>query len=82
LALVGGVVSDRLPRRLVMLASDTVRGLAVGAIALLVATHYVGLLALVAMSAVFGAADAFFSPASMPMVPELLPNDCSCRATG
>jgi hypothetical protein len=56
--------------------------LAVGTIALLVATHHVGLLTLVTMSAIFGAADAFFGPASMSMVPKLLPSDLSCRATG
>jgi MFS family permease len=82
LALVGGVVSDRLPRRLVMLTSDTIRGLAVGTIALLVATHHVGLLSLVAMSAIFGAADAFFGPASMSMVPELLPSELLVQGNG
>ena len=70
LALVGGVVVDRIQRRLAMLASDVVRGLAVGSIALLVATGHANLTGLIVMSAVFGAADSFFGPASMSMVPE------------
>jgi MFS family permease len=58
-----------------MLASDVVRGLTVGTIALLVATGHANLTELIVMSAIFGAADSFFSPASMSMVPELLPSD-------
>lgn len=72
-ALVGGVVVDRVPKRLAMLASDVVRGLAVGAIAVLVADGRLQLSELVVMSAVFGSADAFFGPASMAFLPELLP---------
>jgi MFS family permease len=71
-ALVGGVVVDRVPRRLAMLSSDAVRGIAVGVIAVLVARHQLQLWELVAMSAIFGTADAFFGPASMAIVPELL----------
>jgi len=74
-SLLGGVMVDRLPKRLTMLGADTVRGLAVGAIAVLVAIGRIDLLVLVLMSAVFGSADAFFGPASMSMVPELLPAD-------
>ncbi len=75
LALVGGVVVDRVPRRLAMLVSDVVRGLAVGAIALAVANNSLRLYELVVMSVIFGSADAFFGPASMAYVPELLPPD-------
>lgn len=73
LLLLGGVVVDRVPRRLAMLASDVVRGLAVSAIAALIAAGSLDLGELVAMSVVFGVADAFFSPASTAVVPELLP---------
>ena len=72
LALLGGVVVDRVPRRLAMLTSDSVRGLAVAVVAILVARGDLTLLELVVMSAVFGAADAFFGPASMAILPELL----------
>jgi MFS family permease len=74
-SLVGGVIVDRVPKRLAMLAADAVRGMAVAVIALLVAKNEDTLAALIAMSAIFGTADAFFGPASMSMVPELLPDD-------
>jgi len=71
-ALLGGVVVDRVSRRLAMLSSDVVRGLAVGVVAILLARQDLRLWELIAMSAIFGAADAFFAPASMAIVPELL----------
>jgi MFS family permease len=71
-ALLGGVVVDRVPRRLAMLASDSVRGLAVGVVAILLARQDLRLGELVVMSAIFGTADAFFGPASMAIIPELL----------
>jgi MFS family permease len=72
LALVGGVVVDRIPRRFAMLASDVVRGLAVGVVALLLARHELRMWELISMSIIFGAADAFFFPASSAIMPELL----------
>jgi DHA3 family tetracycline resistance protein-like MFS transporter len=71
-ALLGGVVVDRVPKRLAMLTSDVVRGLAVGVVALLIANHDLRMWQLIAMSAVFGTADAFFGPASLSILPELL----------
>jgi MFS family permease len=68
-ALWGGVVVDRVSRRLAMLSSDVVRGLAVGVVAILLARQNLRLWELIAMSAIFGAADAFFVPASMAIVP-------------
>jgi MFS family permease len=81
LLLLGGVVVDRVPRRLAMLASDLVRGAAVATIAVLVAEDSVGIAALVAMAVVFGTADAFFSPASTAVVPELLPSELLVKAS-
>ncbi|MGB8180207.1 MAG: MFS transporter [Acidimicrobiales bacterium] len=72
LALVGGVVADRISRRLVMLSSDIVRGATVGLIAFLLARGELRLWELVVMAAVFGAADSFFGPASSAIMPELL----------
>ena len=71
-ALLGGVVVDRVSRRLAMLVSDVVRGAAVGVVALLIARGELRLWELIVMSVVFGAADAFFGPASMAIMPELL----------
>ncbi len=75
LALVGGVVVDRVPRRFVMISSDAVRGLAVGLSGLLIARDELRLWELIVMAAIFGAADSFFSPASTTIVPELLSAD-------
>jgi DHA3 family tetracycline resistance protein-like MFS transporter len=75
LALVGGVVVDRVSRRLVMLTSDSIRGAAVGVTALLLARGQLRLWELIVMAAIFGAADSFFGPASMTIVPELLTED-------
>jgi MFS family permease len=75
LLLIGGVVVDRAPRRLTMLAADVGRGIAVGLIALAAATGAARLWQLVVMAVVFGVADAFFAPASTAIVPELLPAD-------
>ncbi|MHB2023596.1 MAG: MFS transporter [Mycobacteriales bacterium] len=80
-ALVGGVVVDRLPRRLVLLASDSVRGLVVGAVAAFDATGLLRLWQLVVMSVAFGVADAFFFPASTAVVPELVPEEALVSAS-
>ena len=74
-AILGGVVVDRVPRRLAMLTSDSVRGLAVGIVAVLIASGDLRLWQLIVMSAIFGSADAFFGPASMAILPELLSDE-------
>ena len=71
-ALLGGVVVDRVPKRMAMLISDLVRGLAVGVVAMLIGDHDLHLWQLIVMSAIFGTADAFFGPASLSIMPELL----------
>jgi MFS family permease len=73
LLLVGGAVSDRLPRRAVMLASDVIRAAAVGAIALLSAGGALEVWHLVVLAAIFGGADAFFQPAYSAIFPDILP---------
>jgi MFS family permease len=73
LLLFAGTVVDRLPRRLTVLAADSVRGLAVAAIAALVVAHALDITDLVITSAVVGVADAFFWPAYNAIIPEILP---------
>lgn len=70
--LVGGVVADRLPRVRTMLASDVVRAVvqAVGAMLLLTGTATVG--SLVVVGLVYGAAEAFFRPAVLGLVPQVV----------
>jgi MFS family permease len=73
--LIGGVISDRLDRRRVMLGADLVRGAVVGAIAVLSLTGALRLWELAALAALYGVGTAFFDPSFDAIVPELLPAD-------
>src|SRR5215475_1903143 len=70
LLLVGGVVADRFPRRHVMVVSDVLRAATQGVVAALLLTGTAHVWELVVLFALFGAGDAFFSPASTGLVPE------------
>jgi MFS family permease len=78
--LVGGVISDRLDRRRVMLTADVARGVAVGMIAVLSVTGALRLWQLAALAAVYGAGTAFFNPSFDAIVPEILPADALAAA--
>ncbi len=67
--LAGGVWADRLPRQLVMLASDVIRGATQATIAVLLLMHEARLWHLLVLSFVYGSAEAFFRPASTGLVP-------------
>jgi MFS family permease len=71
--LAGGVLVDRVPRRLVVLASDVARGAAVTIVTVLVATGGIHLVGLVCMALVFGIGDAVFFPAAMAIPPDWSP---------
>jgi MFS family permease len=75
LLLAGGVVGDRVPRRSVILVSDTLSGLSVGAIAVLAAAGHLTVPALFVLSAIFGTLSAFFLPAYTPLIPEIVPEE-------
>jgi MFS family permease len=68
--LVGGVVADRLPRQRVMLVADLVRAGTQGIVAVLLLSGHARVWHLLVLFALFGAADAFFSPASTALVPQ------------
>ena len=68
--LVGGVIADRLPRRAVMLASDGVRAAVQALVAVLLLTHDMTLPLFFVTGAIYGAATAFFGPASDGLVPQ------------
>ncbi len=67
--LAGGVWADRLPRQLVMLVSDVVRGLVQAAAAVLLLSGAAQLWHLVVLIAIYGTAEAFFQPAATGLVP-------------
>lgn len=78
--LIGGAASDRYDRRRVMLGADVVRGVGLGVLALLAATGELKVWHLLVVAVVYGAATAFFDPASDALVPELLPTEALAQA--
>jgi MFS family permease len=78
--LIGGAVSDRYDRRLVMLCADAVRGVLLAALATLALTGSLRLWHLLVAVVFYGAATAFFNPASDALVPQLLPADVLAQA--
>jgi MFS family permease len=78
--LIGGAVSDRFDRRLVMLIADAVRAVVLAALAALAVTGALAFWELLAIAVVYGAATAFFNPASDALVPQLLPADKLAQA--
>jgi MFS family permease len=71
--LLGGVLSDRLDRRRLILATDLVRGAAVGLMGVLAMAGVLRLWEVVALVAVYGTGTGFFAPAFDAIVPDLLP---------
>jgi MFS family permease len=72
---VGGVISDRLPRRRVLMAADVVRAVVLGIVGVLSVTGALELWMLVGLAALYGAGEAFFGPAFSALIPELVPPD-------
>ena len=78
--LIGGVVADRLPRRLVMLASDSANFAIRATMASLLVSGHARIWELFVLQALGGAATAFYSPASTGLVPETVrPARCCSR---
>jgi MFS family permease len=71
--LIGGVVSDRRDRRVVMAWADGLRAVAVAVLAALVLMGALRFWELVVLVAVYGVGTAFFMPAFEAILPELLP---------
>ena len=71
--LVGGVASDRMDRRRIMLAADVTRMCAVGLLAALSITGALELWHVIVLVVFYGSGAAFFAPAFDAITPELLP---------
>src|SRR5215813_10825940 len=69
--LVGGVMTDRMSPRTMMIVSNAVRGILTVILTLLVLTSTVQLWMLYVLAVAFGTADAFFHPAYMAIVPAI-----------
>jgi MFS family permease len=70
LLLVGGIVADWLPRNRVMLVADLLRAGTQALVAVLLVSGEARIWHLLVLFALFGAGDAFFSPASTGLVPQ------------
>lgn len=73
--LVGGVIADRLSRRVVMLVSDVVRGAAQAVLGFLLVTGHPSVWIIGVLAVVQGAAGAAFLPASSGLVPAVVSPD-------
>jgi MFS family permease len=73
--LVGGVIADRLPRRLVMLGADMLRGTAQAALAIWVLTGRPPLWGFLVLAALVGTGTAFFSPAIAGLIPAVVESE-------
>jgi Transmembrane secretion effector len=70
--LIGGVLADRLPRRLVMVGADLSRFCTQGATAALLISGHARIWEIAALQAFHGAATAFFNPAATGLTPQLV----------
>jgi MFS family permease len=70
--MVGGVVADRLPRRLVMVSSDAANFCVRAGMGALLLSGHARIWEIFVLQAIGGAATAFYSPASTGLVPEVV----------
>ncbi|MEP7224820.1 MAG: MFS transporter [Actinomycetota bacterium] len=70
MVLVGGVISDRLPRNRVLVGASLVQGAAQAATAAVVLSGDATIALLIAIQALYGAADGFVIPAQTGLVPQ------------
>ncbi|MCC7446200.1 MAG: MFS transporter [Anaerolineae bacterium] len=73
--LVGGAFTDRLSPRMLMLLSNALRIVITGLLTLLVAANMIQVWMLYMFSLAFGVVDAFFHPAYMAMIPQIVEED-------
>lgn len=78
--LIGGVLTDRLERRRIMVWADALRGIAVALMGLLTVTGVVRLWHLIALAVVYGIGQALFAPAFGAIVPEIVPRNLLTEA--
>jgi MFS family permease len=72
LGLIGGVLADRIERRRILIVSDLVRLATQAAAGILLVSGAAQVWHLAALAAVFGGADAFFSPAFTGLLPQTI----------
>ena len=80
LSLWGGLLADRLPRRRILLVTQSVLGISSGALAALALTRHASFWAIMAVAAVYGSADALDLPTRQAMVADLVSRDLIVNA--
>jgi MFS family permease len=70
--LIGGVLADRMSRRIVMLGSDTLRAVAETGLGLWILSSHPPLWGFMLLAALVGTGQAFFSPAMTGIVPQVI----------
>jgi hypothetical protein len=80
LLLLGGVIADRFDRRRVMILSDVIRAVAVGAMGVLAVSGSLELWHMYALVALYGAGDALFPPAFGATIPQIVPEHLLVQA--
>ncbi len=80
LLLLGGVVSDRFERRLVLMLSDAIRGTAIAALGVLSVTGTLELWHAIVLVALYGVGGAMFAPAFTGIVRDVVPRDLLLEA--
>ena len=81
LLLVGGVISDRVNRRVLMMAASLISALAIGTLGVLIQLHVEALWMILILVFIYGGSQAFFLPASQALTPTLVPAELLPRAT-
>ena len=79
---VGGVVGDRVPRRVVMIGSDVASTAVRTTMGVLLLSGHAEVWQLIALQACGGAAVAFYSPASYGLIREVVPEEMLQQANG
>lgn len=75
LLLPGGVLSDRVDRRVLMVSADVLRAVAIGTIAILALSGALELWMLLVLVALYGIGNALFLPSATAITPQLVPPD-------
>src|SRR4051794_30450904 len=78
--LAGGVLTDRIDRRLLMIAADAIRACSIGALGMLAVSGHLDLRELALLAAATGVGDALFAPAFGSIVPDIVPRGLLAQA--
>jgi predicted MFS family arabinose efflux permease len=80
LVMLSGSLADRWDRRVLMIAGDAIRGVAIGTVGYLSITGHLTIPIMVGLVVVFGVGQAVFQPAFQSIVPVLVPQELLVQA--